>query len=114
LQAEDTHSVASLLKLYLRELPEPLLTFSLSPAFLAAAVAYRTDPSRGLGLIQTAVSHLPLGNAVVLRYLCQFLSEVVAKSDVNKMTLPNIATVFAPNFLASHVRIYLPLPWATR
>ena len=98
------HSVASLLKLYLRELPEPLLTYSLSPAFLAAAATYRKDPASGMDKIQSAVSRLPLGNAVVLRYLCQFLAEVVAKSDVNKMTLPNIATVFAPNFLASSVR----------
>lgn len=32
----DTHTVAGLLKLYLRELPEPLLTFSLYEPFVAA------------------------------------------------------------------------------
>jgi hypothetical protein len=33
----DIHNIASLLKLYFRELPEPLLTFDLYDAFIAAA-----------------------------------------------------------------------------
>lgn len=39
----DVHSVASLLKLYLRELPEPLLTRSLHESFLGAVMSYKED-----------------------------------------------------------------------
>lgn len=35
--AADVHSVAGLLKLYFRELPEPLLTRELAPEFVAVA-----------------------------------------------------------------------------
>ena len=68
-----------------------------------------------MGAIQVAVSKLPYDNAVLLRYLwlvlsivsmpghcnhhSEFLSEVVSQSEVNKMGLENIATVFGPNFL---------------
>ena len=34
---KDPHLVANLLKVYLRELPDPLLTFSLYPRFVEAA-----------------------------------------------------------------------------
>lgn len=39
----DVHSAASLLKLYLRELPEPLLTYTLFPHF-GRAISFTTGP----------------------------------------------------------------------
>jgi len=39
----DIHNIASLLKLYFREMPEPLLTFDLYDAFIAAAGGFSLD-----------------------------------------------------------------------
>ncbi|MBP5977877.1 hypothetical protein HW132_35570 [Brasilonema sp. CT11] len=40
LTGEDIHNVAGLLKLFFRELPEPLLTFELYESFIAAMGTY--------------------------------------------------------------------------
>jgi len=42
-EAHSVHDVASLLKEYLRDLPDPLLTHELFPAFLAAAGTHRCN-----------------------------------------------------------------------
>lgn len=39
---KDPHLVANLLKLYLRDLPDPLFTFKLYPQFIDAASMLRT------------------------------------------------------------------------
>lgn len=49
------------------------------------------------------VSNLPQANYNLLRYICRFLDEVQAHSDVNKMSVQNLATVFGPNILRPQV-----------
>eukprot|EP00730_Choanoeca_flexa_P014786 TRINITY_DN6592_c0_g1_i4.p1 TRINITY_DN6592_c0_g1~~TRINITY_DN6592_c0_g1_i4.p1 ORF type:complete len:507 (+),score=111.37 TRINITY_DN6592_c0_g1_i4:143-1663(+) len=102
LDEADAHSVASLLKLYLRELPEPLMTSKLHRNFLNAVQFYKLSDFKDPSSIQRLIPELPAHNACLLRYLCQFLAEVVTHAEVNKMTLANVATVFAPNFLNSN------------
>ncbi|PRP88153.1 rho GTPase-activating protein 24-like [Planoprotostelium fungivorum] len=91
----DPHVVAGLLKLYLRELPEPLITYELYDAFLT--VTDRED--EGTEELTELVQKLPLENQLVLKYLCGFLARVVQFSGVNKMTLSNLAIVFGPSLL---------------
>ncbi len=58
-------------------------------------------PNRNLRIryIKQLLSELPKPNQVILRYLMQFLIQVKDKSEVNKMGIPNLATVFGPNLL---------------
>jgi serine/threonine protein kinase len=87
---------ASVLKLYLRELPEPLLTASRYPAFLA--VMDLSEPGR-VAALRALLTSLPATHQVTLSYLFDFLSAVIAHSDRNKMDVNNVVTAFGPGFL---------------
>ncbi|XP_023443549.2 rho GTPase-activating protein 22 isoform X3 [Dasypus novemcinctus] len=95
----DVHTVASLLKLYLRELPEPVIPFSRYDAFLSCAQLLTKDEREGTLELATQVNDLPQANYNLLRYICKFLDKVQSHSDVNKMSVQNLATVFGPNIL---------------
>lgn len=45
------------------------------------------------------VQSLPDENLLVLKYLLAFLNRVSRLSDINKMNLQNLGTVFGPNLL---------------
>ncbi|KAM6185582.1 rho GTPase-activating protein 22 isoform 2-T2 [Rhynchocyon petersi] len=112
----DVHTVASLLKLYLRELPEPVVPFARYEDFLSCAQLLTKDEGEA-GIFEASVSlilkgtlelakqvnHLPPANYNLLRYICKFLDEVQSHSDVNKMSVQNLATVFGPNILRPQV-----------
>ncbi|PRP89238.1 hypothetical protein PROFUN_02112 [Planoprotostelium fungivorum] len=95
----NPHTVAGLMKLYFRNLPEPLLTFPLYSNFIGAQSA----PNRSVRLrsFRSLVEILPRNNYNLLKYLLVFLIEVSKHSAVNKMGVPNLATVFAPNLLTT-------------
>ncbi|XP_016871965.1 rho GTPase-activating protein 22 isoform X16 [Homo sapiens] len=99
----DVHTVASLLKLYLRELPEPVVPFARYEDFLSCAQLLTKDEGEGTLELAKQVSNLPQANYNLLRYICKFLDEVQAYSNVNKMSVQNLATVFGPNILRPQV-----------
>ncbi|XP_070074218.1 uncharacterized protein RhoGAP102A isoform X3 [Drosophila takahashii] len=105
------HDVATLLKEFLRDLPEPLLCDRLYSTFL------KTQRIRNRRLQLEAISHLirllPIPHRDTLYVLLVFLAKVASHSDDiftsdgnclmvgNKMDSNNLATVFAPNILRS-------------
>uniref|UniRef100_A0A7N8YGA1 Rho GTPase-activating protein 24 n=1 Tax=Mastacembelus armatus TaxID=205130 RepID=A0A7N8YGA1_9TELE len=95
----DVHTVASLLKLYLRELPEPVIPFSKYEDFLTCAQLLAKDEEEGVQELGNQVSTLPLPNYNLLKYICKFLDEVQSHCNENKMSVQNLATVFGPNIL---------------
>uniref|UniRef100_A0A672ZP90 Rho GTPase activating protein 24 n=1 Tax=Sphaeramia orbicularis TaxID=375764 RepID=A0A672ZP90_9TELE len=95
----DVHTVASLLKLYLRELPEPVVPFHKYDDFLACAKILGKDEEVGMKELRKLVESLPPVNYNLLKYICRFLDEVQSYSGVNKMSVQNLATVFGPNIL---------------
>ncbi|XP_061666960.1 rho GTPase-activating protein 22 isoform X2 [Syngnathoides biaculeatus] len=95
----DVHTVASLLKLYLRELPEPVIPFCKYEDFLTCAHLLAKDEEEGVQELGKQVSTLPLPNYNLLKYICKFLDEVQSHSNENKMSVQNLATVFGPNIL---------------
>ncbi|XP_076980780.1 rho GTPase-activating protein 22 [Tamandua tetradactyla] len=99
----DVHTVASLLKLYLRELPEPVIPFARYEDFLGCAQLLTKDEGEGTLELAKQVNDLPQANYNLLRYICKFLDEVQSHSDVNKMSVQNLATVFGPNILRPQV-----------
>lgn len=99
----DVHTVASLLKLYLRELPEPVIPFHKYDEFLACAKLLSKDDEMGLKELKRLVECLPPVNYNLLKYICRFLDEVQSYSGVNKMSVQNLATVFGPNILRPKV-----------
>ncbi|KAJ8404884.1 hypothetical protein AAFF_G00332710 [Aldrovandia affinis] len=95
----DVHTVASLLKLYLRELPEPVIPFAKYQDFLTCAQLLAKDEEEGVQELTKQVKTLPQANYNLLKYICKFLDEVQSHSSENKMSVQNLATVFGPNIL---------------
>lgn len=93
-QYYDIHAVASLLKLYLRELPTTILTRELHLEFLA--VTELRDINEKVSALNILVHRLPSANNSLLRNLAGFLINVVNHSDHNKMTVRNVGIVFSP------------------
>lgn len=93
-QYYDIHAVASLLKLYLRELPTTILTRDLHLDFLAVTELH--DLQEKIRALNLLVYRLPKANNTLLRYLSSFLINIINHSDVNKMTVRNVGIVFSP------------------
>ncbi|XP_071972178.1 rho GTPase-activating protein 24 isoform X3 [Engystomops pustulosus] len=99
----DVHTVASLLKLYLRELPEPVIPYAKYEDFLSCAKQLSKEEESGVAELVKQVKSLPTVNYNLLKYICRFLDEVQSYSGVNKMSVQNLATVFGPNILRPKV-----------
>ncbi|XP_043279587.1 uncharacterized protein CdGAPr isoform X2 [Venturia canescens] len=94
---QDIHSVASLLKMYFRELPNPLCTYQLYSTFVGAVQA-NSDAER-LRRMRDAVRKLPPPHYRTLEYLMRHLVRVAARGAETGMTPRNVAIVWAPNLL---------------
>ncbi|KAL2200089.1 hypothetical protein P885DRAFT_75271 [Corynascus similis CBS 632.67] len=93
-QYYDIHAIASLLKMYLRELPSTILTNELRTQFIA--VTEMTNHKEKMAALAELVQRLPQANAALLKYLISFLIKIIDHSDVNKMTVRNVGIVFSP------------------
>ncbi|KAM9990594.1 hypothetical protein ACTFIY_006627 [Dictyostelium cf. discoideum] len=89
----DIHAVAGILKLWVRNLPEPLLTYKYFDTFVDIADLETKDER--IAMIKTVVEKLPFENKFSTFYLMKLLSKVSENSAVNKMTPNNISIVFA-------------------
>ncbi|XP_077973704.1 uncharacterized protein LOC120347891 isoform X2 [Styela clava] len=118
-KSTDVHTVTSLMKSFLRELPEPLVPFNLySPLIDAAKVVNPGSQSavrrtnftsvkdveepnvlKCRDVIKSNLQMLPKANFDLLRYLCRFLDEVQQHSERNKMDVANLALMFGPNIM---------------
>ncbi|XP_064567172.1 protein FAM13A isoform X8 [Zonotrichia leucophrys gambelii] len=97
----DVYSAASLLKLFLRELPDGIITSALHPRFIQLYQDSRNDMQKE-SYLKELLKELPDAHYSLLKYLCQFLIKVAEHHVENRMNLGNLATVFGPNCF--HVR----------
>ncbi|CDS37635.1 Rho GTPase activating protein 24 [Echinococcus multilocularis] len=93
----DAHAAAGVLKQYLRELPEPVIPYRQYDRL--KATGYLIEDGQDLKPIIDQLECLPAPNYRLLQFLCQLLSEVAEHSEENRMTVENLASVFAPNIL---------------
>ncbi|KAI7870235.1 hypothetical protein BDF14DRAFT_1776310 [Spinellus fusiger] len=104
LASENAIQIAALLKKFLRELPDPLLTFKLHGLFTCAQ--RMTDPVARKHVLHLACCMLPRCNRDTLEVLFLFLRWVASFSHVttdvgSRMDIPNLARVIAPNILTT-------------
>ncbi|KAJ6235392.1 rho/rac/cdc gtpase-activating protein [Anaeramoeba flamelloides] len=90
----DPNALSGLLKLFLRELPNPLFTFDL---FL------QWETVSEIHLIRELVCELPKIHRSVLKTFVEFFVKVNEKSKINKMNSNNLAKVIGPNLSRSRV-----------
>ncbi|NXD18069.1 RHG39 protein, partial [Nothocercus nigrocapillus] len=90
---EDPHVPASLLKLWYRELEEPLIPHD----FYEQCITHYENPEAAIAVVHS----LPRINKMVLCYLIRFLQVFVQPANVavTKMDVNNLAMVMAPNCL---------------
>uniref|UniRef100_H3C826 Rho-GAP domain-containing protein n=1 Tax=Tetraodon nigroviridis TaxID=99883 RepID=H3C826_TETNG len=99
----DVHTVASLLKLYLRELPEPVVPWTQYQDFLDCTSVWDSNNTEALQKLEQQIALLPRTNYDLLSYICRFLFEVQLKATVNKMNVENLATVMGINLLKPQI-----------
>uniref|UniRef100_A0A8C5HB57 Rho GTPase-activating protein 29 n=1 Tax=Gouania willdenowi TaxID=441366 RepID=A0A8C5HB57_GOUWI len=118
------HDISNVLKLYLRQLPEPLIMFRYYNDFIGLAKesqriiveeleALRINPSsstvrptqvsvelnRALFKIKDLLRHLPSTHYKTLQFLMEHLHRVSERSDENKMTASNLGIIFGPTLV---------------
>ncbi|KAM4616323.1 breakpoint cluster region protein [Polymixia lowei] len=93
----DVNAIAGTLKLYFRELPEPLFTDDLYPNF-AGGIALSDSVAKESCMLNLLLS-LPEPNLVTFLFLLDHLKRVAENESVNKMSFHNLATVFGPTLL---------------
>lgn len=93
----DINAIAGTLKLYFRELPEPLLTDRLYGAFMQGIAL--SDPAARENCMMHLLRSLPDPNLITFLFLLEHLKRVAEKEPINKMSLHNLATVFGPTLL---------------
>ncbi|PNJ13782.1 BCR isoform 1 [Pongo abelii] len=93
----DVNAIAGTLKLYFRELPEPLFTDEFYPNFVEGIAL--SDPVAKESCMLNLLLSLPEANLLTFLFLLDHLKRVAEKEAVNKMSLHNLATVFGPTLL---------------
>ncbi|XP_065697131.1 rac GTPase-activating protein 1-like isoform X6 [Patagioenas fasciata] len=102
----DIHVVCGVLKDFLRGLKEPLVTFSLHPAFLRAADI--PDAAACATALRHVVSKLPPANRDTLAFLMLHLLRVSRSPDC-KMDILNLSRVFGPTLVGHALANPTPL-----
>ncbi|MCP9265780.1 hypothetical protein DINM_021166 [Dirofilaria immitis] len=92
----DPHSVCSVLKCYLRELPEPLMTHALHSEWVI--IAKRNPDCRKEGIYRL-LPLMPEANRYNLAYLVKFLQLILDYEEYTKMSVGNLSIVFGPNLI---------------
>uniref|UniRef100_A0A8C1VIH8 Rac GTPase-activating protein 1 n=1 Tax=Cyprinus carpio TaxID=7962 RepID=A0A8C1VIH8_CYPCA len=99
-KVEDIHAITGLLKDFLRNLKEPLLTFRLNRAFMDAAEL--SDDDNSIALMYQNISDLPQPSRDTLAFLIIHLQRVAQSKDT-KMDITNLARVFGPTIVGHAV-----------
>ncbi|XP_043819797.1 rho GTPase-activating protein 27 isoform X1 [Dromiciops gliroides] len=94
---EDVHVITGALKLFFRELPEPLFPFSHFRQFIAAIKLQ--DQAQRSCCIRDLVHSLPAPNQNTMRLLFQHLCRVIEHKEKNRMSVQSVAIVFGPTLL---------------
>ncbi|XP_067403664.1 rho GTPase-activating protein 28 isoform X1 [Emydura macquarii macquarii] len=90
------NDAAGLLKMFIRELPNPLFTVEYLPAFITL-VEKVSKVKLQLQALHLLIMLLPDANRDTAKAFLQFLKKVVANEGKNKMNLWNVSMIVAPN-----------------
>uniref|UniRef100_UPI0037E9B9B9 rho GTPase-activating protein 12-like isoform X3 n=1 Tax=Semicossyphus pulcher TaxID=241346 RepID=UPI0037E9B9B9 len=94
---EDIHVTTGALKMYFRELPEPLFTFPLFHDFVSSIKL--SEYKHRVQSIKELVRQLPKPNHDTMQALFKHLRKVIDHGEENRMTTQSVAIVFGPTLL---------------
>ncbi|XP_051658325.1 rho GTPase-activating protein 12 isoform X7 [Manacus candei] len=93
---EDIHVITGALKMFFRELPEPLFTYNHFNDFVNAI---KQEPRQRVPAVKDLIKQLPKPNQDTMQVLFRHLKRVVENGEKNRMTYQSIAIVFGPTLL---------------
>uniref|UniRef100_A0A3Q3E1U9 Rho GTPase activating protein 12a n=1 Tax=Labrus bergylta TaxID=56723 RepID=A0A3Q3E1U9_9LABR len=94
---EDIHVTTGALKMYFRELPEPLFTYALFHDFVSSIKL--SEYKHRVQSIKDLVRALPKPNHDTMQTLFKHLRRVIDHGEENRMTTQSVAIVFGPTLL---------------
>ncbi|XP_034998563.1 rho GTPase-activating protein 12b isoform X6 [Hippoglossus stenolepis] len=94
---EDIHVTTGALKMFFRELPEPLFTYGSFEDFVEAIKC--SDYKQRVNSIKDLIKNLPKPNHDTMQNLFEHLRRVIDHGEANRMTTPSVAIVFGPTLL---------------
>ncbi|KAM6338954.1 rho GTPase-activating protein 12 isoform 8-T8 [Podargus strigoides] len=93
---EDIHVITGALKMFFRELPEPLFTYNHFNDFVNAI---KQEPRQRVHAVKDLIKQLPKPNQDTMQLLFRHLKRVVENGEKNRMTYQSVAIVFGPTLL---------------
>lgn len=98
-KSDDEHMVASIFKMFLRDLPEPVMPYNLFELTVEAT----TKPSKQeiISALQDVLRQLPKENYRMITITCFLLHQITLHVEKNLMKPTNLAIVFGPVFCAA-------------
>uniref|UniRef100_A0A672Q459 Rho GTPase-activating protein 12-like n=1 Tax=Sinocyclocheilus grahami TaxID=75366 RepID=A0A672Q459_SINGR len=97
---EDIHVTTGALKMFFRELPEPLFPYAFFNNFITAISEWR---SQKVQEVKDLMKQLPRSNHDTIQALFKHLKKVIQHVDENRMTTQSVAIVFGPTLLRPEV-----------
>ncbi|XP_063729897.1 rho GTPase-activating protein 12b isoform X6 [Eleginops maclovinus] len=94
---EDIHVTTGALKMFFRELPEPLFTYGSFEDFVEAIKS--SDYKQRVNSIKDLIKKLPKPNHDTMQVLFKHLRRVIDHGEANRMTTQSVAIVFGPTLL---------------
>ncbi|KAM4606038.1 rho GTPase-activating protein 12-like isoform 2-T2 [Polymixia lowei] len=94
---EDIHVTTGALKMFFRELPEPLFTYGSFNDFVNAIKC--SDYKQRVSSIKDLIKQLPKPNHDTMQVLFKHLRRVTDHGEANRMTTQSVAIVFGPTLL---------------
>ncbi|XP_048693702.1 rho GTPase-activating protein 12 isoform X6 [Caretta caretta] len=93
---EDIHVITGALKMFFRELPEPLFTYNHFNDFVNAI---KQEARQRVRAVKDLIKQLPKPNQDTMQILFRHLKRVVENGEKNRMTYQSVAIVFGPTLL---------------
>ncbi|XP_012726649.2 rho GTPase-activating protein 12b isoform X5 [Fundulus heteroclitus] len=94
---EDIHVTTGALKMFFRELPEPLFTYGSFSDFVNAIKC--SDYKQRVNSVKDLIKKLPKPNHDTMQALFKHLRRVIEHGEANRMTTQSVAIVFGPTLL---------------
>ncbi|GAA5925110.1 hypothetical protein JCM3775_006369 [Rhodotorula graminis] len=102
LSIESIHNVTSLLKRYLRDLPEPVLDYRVCRLLLACVDSKKLPIKARVAGVQVVLRLQPTPNFSLLTYVLAFLSQIPLFPE-NSLSIDEISTLFGGPLMSSRL-----------
>merc|ERR1712137_1209768 len=104
LSSHKIHDIAAVLRIFFREMPEPVIPFEMYEPLMEVQRNADLERNKRVEAIRRIILGLSPSSTALLCYLIGFLQDIEEHSAVNKMTVSNLAIVFGPNVIRPRVQ----------